>query len=290
MGQTKGQLGKEPSHVRLYARQMRSLAWRDLSPSAVKALLALASLERGDNNGEVFLSDRKGADMTGLARNTIRKSLAELIDKGFVYCSERGSFDRKTPHAACYGLTWAAGPKGTPWRAPTHAYEQWLPESGNTRAQFLSEPGSIPDIGVETRGGAGANFEPVELETPLNSTNLLMSGIEPHTSNQGEESDRGQSGNRKHSPDPRSAFLGGLRSQLIEHLKISAAGEQSKLARSIDCPQGTLSKFIAGRSLPAQHSARLAAALTRAVAPPWSTSSQRRPILTIGSRERITAQ
>lgn len=208
MGQTKGQLGKEPSHVRIYHRKMRSLAWRHLSPSAVKTLLALASLERGDNNGEVYLSDRKGAEMTGLARNTVRKSLTELEAKGFIYCSERGSFDRKTPHAASYGLTWAAGPKGTPWRAPSHAYEQWRPD-GNTRAQNLTEAGSIPDIGLETREGAGANLEPVEMETPLVSTNRPMSGIEPQTVYQSQQDRPAGNGNRKHplsTADPRAPW------------------------------------------------------------------------------------
>jgi|GEM_PF-1627168 len=284
MGQTRGQLAKEPTHTRIYRRQMQSPAWLHLSGSAVKVLLSLASLEKGENNGAVFLSDRKGSELTGLSRNTVWKALRELVDKGFIYCSEQGGFRRKTAYAACYGITWAAGPKGSIWRAPSHAYEQWQPENGNTLAQLLTETGPISDNSMETRLHAGAGFGPVEMETRLNSTNHGESGIGPHTSNQGEEADTGQSGNRKHLPHPRSTFLDGLRNQLIEHLKISAIGEQSKLARSIDCPQGTLSKFISGRSLPQRHSARLAAALTRAVAPPWAPSTKPRPILTVGSR------
>ena len=265
MGQTKGQLGKEPSHVRIYHRQMRSAAWRHLSPSAIKTLLALASLERGDNNGEVYLSDRKGAEMTGMSRNTVRKSLAELIDKGFLYCSERGGFSRKVQHAACYGLTWAAGPKGTPWRAPSHAYEQWAPD-GNTRDQYLTETGPNSDIGVETRPRTGAGFEPVEMETPLVSTDQSMSGIEPQTVYQSPRDRRAGNGNREHSSsavDPRASFLDRLRLQLIDHLQKSAAGEQSRIATAIGCPGGTLSKFVGGRGLPQSHSAPLAQELTR---------------------------
>ena len=121
MGQTKQTYRKEPSHTRIYRRQMESIAWLHLSGSAVKVLLALATLERGSNNGELFLSDRKGAEFTGLSRNTVWRALNELLDKGFIYRTQEGGFSRKTPHAACYGLTWQAGPKGTKWRAPSHA-------------------------------------------------------------------------------------------------------------------------------------------------------------------------
>lgn len=265
MGQTKWQLAKEPTHTRIYRRQMDSIAWRHLSPSAVKVLLALASLEKGDNNGEFFFSDRTGSEMTGLARNTVRKSLAELIDKGFAYCSQRGGFSRKTPHAACYGLTWRAGPKGSEWRAPSNAYDQWRPD-GNTRAQSLTETGSNPEISMETSPATGANVEPVEMETRLVSNDRAKSGIEPHTRNQGQEDRRASIGNGNSSHNPRSIFLDGLRTQLINHLKKSAAGEQSQIASAVGCPGGTLSKFIGGRSLPQNHSARLAQELTRRAA------------------------
>ena len=76
MGQTKQTYRKEPSHTRIYRRQMESIAWLHLSGSAVKVLLALATLERGSNNGELFLSDRKGAEFTGLSRNTGAKRAA----------------------------------------------------------------------------------------------------------------------------------------------------------------------------------------------------------------------
>lgn len=118
---------KVPRHVRVYHRQMQSEAWRHLSGSAVKVLLALAALEKGDNNGEFFLSARKGAEITGLGKNAVNRALHELQDKGFIYCSVRGAFSRKTPHAACWGLTWQAGPKGSENRAPSHAYESWRP-------------------------------------------------------------------------------------------------------------------------------------------------------------------
>ena len=119
---------KVPRHIRIYHRQMQSEAWRHLSGSGVKVLLALAALEKGDNNGEFFLSARTGAEITGLGKNAVNRALHELQQKGFIYCAVRGAFSRKTPHAACWGLTWQAGPQGSIHRAPSHAYEKWRPE------------------------------------------------------------------------------------------------------------------------------------------------------------------
>ncbi len=135
---------KVPRHVRIYHRQMQSDAWRHLSGSGVKVLLALAALEKGDNNGEFFLSARKGAEITGLGKNAVNRALHELQDKGFIYCATRGGFSRKTPHAACWGLTWQGGPKGSEHRAPSHAYEKWRPakKHGPQNAD-----NAVPEIG-----------------------------------------------------------------------------------------------------------------------------------------------
>ncbi len=119
---------KTPRHVRIFHRQMESVAWRHLTGTAVKLLLALARLEKGENNGEFFLSVRKACEITGLSKNAVNRAFHELMDKGFIYCSESGGFSRKTPHAACWGLTWVGGPKGSPHRAPSHAYEKWRPQ------------------------------------------------------------------------------------------------------------------------------------------------------------------
>lgn len=63
---------------------MQSEAWRHLSGSGVKVLLALAALEKGDNNGAFFLSVRTGAERTGLGKDAVNRALRELQDKGFM--------------------------------------------------------------------------------------------------------------------------------------------------------------------------------------------------------------
>lgn len=285
MGQTKWGQARPPSHVRIYRRQMQSLAWRHLSGSAVKVLLLIADMENGSNNGTLFLSDRTAAEQTGLARNTTRKALQDLLATGFIYCTERGGFSRKTPHAACYGITWQAGPEGTPWRAPSHAYEQWRPDgnAGNTRAQFPTETGSISATETETFPLTGPETAPAMMEKRLVSVTSAGSEIEPHTNSHTHRSEQASIGNRKHGPETWAAFADALRDQLRNHLSQSAAGEQTRLAQAIGCPGGTLSKFAAGKNLPAPYVDRLAKALIRPAAAP-AQSKPPRATLTLKRR------
>lgn len=262
MGQTKAQLGKTPSHVRTYHRQLHSPAWRSLSGSAVKVLLAIGSFERGENNGAIYFSERKGAELTGLSRNTVCRAIRELIEKGFVYCAERGGFSRKTAHAACYGLTWIAGPKGSPHRAPSHAYEAWrpdgnTPEIGITRAPILTETGPVSDETLETPPVTGSEMEPEETEKRLVSANQLRSEFGPQTVYHGTGSAEAANWKRKQlATDPRP-FIAELRQALTARLKYAEPGTQSRLAKSVGIPGGTLSKFLHGASLPEKFAAAL---------------------------------
>lgn len=171
-------------HIRIYHRQMQSEAWLHLSGSAVKVLLALAVLEKGDNNGEFFLSVRTGAERTGLGKDAVNRALHELQDKGFIYCATPGGFSRKTPHAACWGLTWVAGPKGSEHRAPSHAYEKWRPE----KMRGPRKPDSaVPEIGTVTHNSAPDCPDNTDSETAktaqiCQSDTVLKRGT--HNSNQ----------------------------------------------------------------------------------------------------------
>ena len=265
MGKTKWTEARSPRHVRIYRRQMQSPAWRSLSGSAVKVMLAIADFENGSNNGEIFLSDRVGAEITGMSRNTVRRSIDELIKTGFIYCTAKGGFSRKTPHAATYGLTWQAGPKDSPWRAPSHAYEAWqASENGNTRAQILTETGPDFEPSVETFPNAGPDIEPGKLEKRLVSVTPHVSKIEPQTCNHTPWLEDAPIGNWKQGQETRSAdFVTALRERLVTYLEQADAGEQSRIAMVIECPPGTLSKFIHGRSLPDRYLGVLAKALIR---------------------------
>lgn len=256
MGQTKKDRRREGRHVRIYHKQMVTDAWRDLSGSAVKVLLCLASFENSTNNGEIFFSGRIGAERTGLARNTVRDALAELIQHGFLYCTEQGGFSRKTPHASTYGLTWLAGPLGE-HRAPSHAYEKWKPHEFS-RAQFLTETGSVSDTCMETASDTGADFEPAFPEKPVVSVDRHMSGIEPQTVSQGLGFGDVETEPRKQANPDRAAFLANLRTALCDWLNGSEPGTQTKVAEAAGIPGGTLSKFKNGGNLADNHAAALA--------------------------------
>lgn len=258
---------KDPKHVRSYKRQIDSPAWRDLSGSAVKVLLAMGLHDQGDNNGCIFFSDRLGAEATGLSRNTVQKAIKELMDHGFLYCTQKGGFSRKTPHAAQYGFTWLAGPKGE-HRAPSHAYEKWKPD-GNTRAQFLTETGSVSIADVETPTSDGSNSGPEETEIRQISDVSTLSEIEPQTVYQSSGANPERYGQRKHAISHAGSSndfrlgdeVADLRLLTIHHIEHSGPGSQSRLADRIGCPGGTFSKFVKGRNLPAAYRRALAAAL-----------------------------
>ncbi len=175
---------KTPSHVRIFRRQMQSVAWLHLSGSAAKVLLALTLMERGTNNGEFFLSVRKASEMTGLGKDTCNRALHELMDKGFIYCTERGGFSRKMRHAACWGLTWVPGPKDSPHRAPSHAYEKWRPPE-NHGLDDLDKP--VPELGtgVENRTlNCPQNEDSNKAKTAENCQNAPVHESGTHTSDQ----------------------------------------------------------------------------------------------------------
>jgi hypothetical protein len=55
--------------------------------------------------------------------------------------------------------------------------------------------------------------------------------------------------------------LGALREWTLAHLQRHEPGEQSRLARAVPVPAGTLSKFINGGNLPHQYREPLAEAV-----------------------------
>jgi hypothetical protein len=99
------------------------------------------------------------------------------------------------------------------------------------------------------------------MEKSLVSIDRLRSGIEPQTVSQGLGAAKPETEQRKHAKNPDRAILAPLRAALLEHLKVSEPGEQSRLAVRLNIPGGTLSKFISGRNLPEQYRCTLASAL-----------------------------
>ena len=199
---------KEPRHLRLYHSITGCDAWLALSGPAVKVLIALARFDDGSSNGELYFSERTGAKATGFSRNTVKRCLGELIEKGFIAQTKPGAFNRNNLLAATYRLTWVAAPKCKP-SAPTRDFEKWKP--GNSQAQFLTASGSNSDTGVETQGQGGSIPDSPETETSHVSSFPSGSNSGPQVVYQGDGNSVAASQQRKHALEHRRADLADLR-------------------------------------------------------------------------------
>lgn len=105
----------------IYHKWIDTPAWRDLSGAAVKLLVQIVRLYDGENNGAIMLSERHAAEALGVARNTVSRAFAELIDHGFIAVHQRGHFDRKVQHGTLWRLTFWP----TERKVATHDYLRW---------------------------------------------------------------------------------------------------------------------------------------------------------------------
>lgn len=118
-GRSKGEF----KHVRHYAYELDSPAYRAL-PCVARALYTeFKRLHNGQNNGELFLSERKTAELLGVAQNTAKNALVELQGKGFIRVHRKGSFSWKQRHAT----TWILTEYPVAGNPPTRDYQNWKP-------------------------------------------------------------------------------------------------------------------------------------------------------------------
>ena len=249
---------KQPRHVRIYHSMMDTDAWRAASGNSVKVLLALVARDNGERNGQIGFSCREAADLTGLSVRTCQRCLKELQELGFIRCTQRGAFSRKTMHSSLWRYTWQAWPEGK--KGPTREFEKWRPD-GNTRMQVLHGADAVLSEDMETDPSPDADIATDEMEKPLVSADLHSDRIATLTIYQGEAQPDPELEQRKQANQDNRAFLDKLRDDLIAHLERREPGEQSRLADTLDIPGGTLSKFVNGRNLPDRHCDRLAKAL-----------------------------
>lgn len=132
--------------VMLLHALMKSPAWLDLSGVAVKLLLYLMMLSKGNNGwghrgerGELCCGERQAAAAIGVSRNTASRAFAELIDHGFLRPVRKGHFQVKVRHATIWRLT--AQPYPRAHQGPTNEWRDWRPEQ-KSRAQNLNGTGA----------------------------------------------------------------------------------------------------------------------------------------------------
>jgi len=253
----------EKAHLRLYHADTGCPAWLDLSGNAIKLLIALGRLYKGDNNGTLFLSISSAARLIGVCRNTAARLFRVLEEHGFIVATERGHFHVKGGPATCWRLTWqpAFG------RAPTRDFERWQPTlETKSRSQKLGA--TVPKS--ERRNGNGRSMVPeigtattetshVSNERPCSKmvTQIVMPGAEAaNDEKQGWKQGRNPSGV---SVD----LLIELRAHTSDYLKRAEVGAQTRLAQAARIPGGTLSKFLSGSNLNRTHFIALQLELAR---------------------------
>jgi hypothetical protein len=135
---------KNSRYVGLDCALLGSDAYRSLSTGARALLIEFGRLFYGDNNGELFMSQRKAAEMVGVSNHvTASRYLRELEEKGFIRARIKGSFDNKTRLATVWVLTHFSY-NGQP---PTRDFTRWrAPPEQKQRAQksTVTGPKSAP--------------------------------------------------------------------------------------------------------------------------------------------------
>jgi hypothetical protein len=253
----------EPRHIRLYHTISGCDAWRDLSGNAIKLLIAIARLDKGGDNGALFLSVRKAATEIGVNRNTAAKLFVELEEHGFIAATQRGHFKVKGGPATCWRLTWL----GAPGHAPSRDFERWQ-RPVETKSRSQKRGAAVPKNG--TAGGNAAPMVPENRTAPTETSHVSSNAPCSKTGTQivshglGEPSAAFPGGKQGNSASGVSVdLLDALREQVGSYLKLAGVGAQTRLAEASRIPGGTLSKFLTGKGLNRSHFIQLQLELGR---------------------------
>lgn len=121
------------AHVRLYAYEMRTPAWRTLGVDARTLLLELRALYQPSNANKVFLSVREAMRRLGIGQRRVQAAFAELLERGWIVMDTPGGFTRKTRHATSYRLMNEAN--GSPGATASKPFMQWVPSNANEKTR-----------------------------------------------------------------------------------------------------------------------------------------------------------
>lgn len=265
----KGRTKTAERHLRLTHTMTGSPAWKALTASAIKLLVALQRLDNGENNGDLFLSVRKAQDEIGLSRNTVAAAFKDLEDKGFVVPVVLGSFKVRGGPATSWRLTFVPAPSKR--LAPTHDWQRWQPNGNKTRFQNLTSAVAISDIDVGNSEFAVPKIATGTTETSHVSISTPVAIIATQVVCHRQGATDVETTVRKQAISTASVSskmigndqLADLRGRMRGHLRRSPVGEQGRLAVMCSIPGGTLSKFISGRGLSCAHALSLQLVLGR---------------------------
>jgi hypothetical protein len=123
----------------LHHYMMDTEAWASLSAADQAIYVAVGRLYDGSNNGCLFLSVRDAAKCAHCNKDTAGKSLARLVERGFLEVATPSGFSRKDRVATEWRLTaFRCDKTGA---LPSRAFRAWRPEVQTTvRNQATTVP------------------------------------------------------------------------------------------------------------------------------------------------------
>jgi hypothetical protein len=127
-----GRTAKPPRHVRLYHAIMKTAAFKDLSPDAVRVYIDMAMRYGGpgSNNGRIHYSAREAGSVLHKGKTTGAAKLKELQEHGFIVSIVCGGFNRKDRHATEWRLT--EFDCDITRQPASRDFDNWRPEIQNT--------------------------------------------------------------------------------------------------------------------------------------------------------------
>jgi hypothetical protein len=100
----RGRKHSGPLYIQLFRYVLNCPGYLSLSLAARAALIEVNNAYNGSNNGKIVLSERQFAGRMGCDRQTVRKALHELIEKGFIEPRIKGAFSVKFRRATEWRL------------------------------------------------------------------------------------------------------------------------------------------------------------------------------------------
>lgn len=147
MGSRNRKVKRGEAHVRLYAHELRSEAYRTMSPDARALLIEMRAMYDGRKN-LFYMSVRQMMERLGIGQRRAQTARDELIDRGWVRVVVLGSFNRKAKHATQYVLTNEPLDDRDGATAPKD-YMRWRPSEKNTVAEMTTDGSQIDYRGHE---------------------------------------------------------------------------------------------------------------------------------------------
>lgn len=128
----------EKPHVRIYLEWMLLPAWVELSVYARALLPEILRLYKPSQQNWIELSDRRAAIILKCSRPTAAKTLAELVECGWLDVERVGQMSGKySRRASAYSLTMYAPTIG---EAPRMSFMKWRPQAKNGQNQSQQRP------------------------------------------------------------------------------------------------------------------------------------------------------